>query len=299
MLFRSYPETNVTAMRWLGQGPYRVWKNRFRGQEVAVHFKGTNNTDTGKQFGYPEFRGYHGQLNWAALETTQARITLATPTSNLFFRVLTPPVASASRPGVSPAFPAGNLSFLHAINAIGNKFALPDTATTGPASANTLATGLYTGEMDFYFGPLPATGTDRDGNRLSDLWEFKYFNALGQDRNADPDGDGLKLMLENAFDLSPLIPDANSPRLPRAVVPGIDSPAAMGYHVPLAQLGEFRFIPEISGDLQTWFDADAHPDYFLVTSALVGNEMESTFERGAGWPGGAGQIFLRLRIERI
>lgn len=153
----DYPETNVTAMRWLGQGPHRVWKNRLPGQEVAVHYKTANHTYTGKQWSYPEFAGYHGQLHWAQLETTQQPITLVTATPNLFFRVLTPAVAPAKRPNVSPEFPAGNLSLLHAINAIGNKFALPDAATTGPQSAAALATGLYTGEVDFHFGALPAT----------------------------------------------------------------------------------------------------------------------------------------------
>ncbi len=153
----DYPETNVTAMRWLGQGPYRVWKNRLPGQEVGVHYKTANRTDTGKQWSYPEFAGYHGQFYWAQLETTQQPITLVAATPNLFFRVLTPPVAQAGRPSVSPEFPAGNLSLLHAINAIGNKFALPDVETTGPQSAPPLATGLYTGEVDFYFGSLPPT----------------------------------------------------------------------------------------------------------------------------------------------
>lgn len=55
---------------------------------------------------------------------------------------------------MSPEFPAGNLSFLRAINGIGNKFAPPDPGLTGPASTPTLATGLYTGEVDFYFGDL-------------------------------------------------------------------------------------------------------------------------------------------------
>ncbi|HMP84205.1 MAG TPA: glycoside hydrolase family 2, partial [Verrucomicrobiota bacterium] len=151
----DFPEMNVTAMRWLGQGPYRVWKNRRAGQEVAVHYKTANWTDTGKQWDYPEFPGYHGQLYWAQLEATPADLTMATSTPDLFFRVLTPPVASTSRPGVSPAFPAGNLSFLHAINAIGTKFATPEPGLTGPTSALTLATGLYTGEVDFYFGELP------------------------------------------------------------------------------------------------------------------------------------------------
>jgi hypothetical protein len=157
----DYPETNITAMRWLGQGPYRVWKNRLAGQEVAVHYKTANNTDTGKQWGYPEFPGYHGQLYWAQLETTPADITVTTSTTDLFFRVLTPPVASASRPGVSPKFPAGNLSFLHSINAIGNKFATPDPGRTGPASAPPLATGLYTGAVDFYIDALPLRASNR------------------------------------------------------------------------------------------------------------------------------------------
>ncbi len=151
----DYPETNVSAMRWLGQGPYRVWKNRRAGQEVAVHYKTANHTDTGKQWTYPEFRGYHGQLYWAQLESSPADITVVTSTPDLFFRVLTPPVASTSRPGVSPTFPPGNLSFLHAINTIGHKFATPDPGLTGPTSAPTHAAGPYTGEVDFFFGDLP------------------------------------------------------------------------------------------------------------------------------------------------
>lgn len=157
----DYPETNVTAMRWLGQGPYRVWENRLAGQELAVHNKAANKTDTGKQWIYPEFSGYHGQLYWAQLETAEADITITTRTPKLFFRALTPPLASTSRSGVSPAFPAGNLSFLHAINAIGNKFATPETGNTGPMSAPNVATGLYTGEADFYFGELPLPLPDR------------------------------------------------------------------------------------------------------------------------------------------
>jgi hypothetical protein len=151
----DYPETNLTALRWLGQGPYRVWKNRLAGQEVAVHYKTANNTDTGKQWGYPEFAGYHGQLYWAQLETRQQPITLVAATPKLFFRVLMPPVAQAKRPSVSPEFPVGNLSLLHAINAIGNKFARSGGDTTGPQSAAAVAAGLYTGEVDLFFGDLP------------------------------------------------------------------------------------------------------------------------------------------------
>ena len=27
----SFPEKNISGMRWLGKGPYRVWKNRIEG----------------------------------------------------------------------------------------------------------------------------------------------------------------------------------------------------------------------------------------------------------------------------
>jgi hypothetical protein len=155
----DYPETNVAAMRWLGQGPFRVWKNRLAGQELGVHYKTANNTATGKEWIYPEFRGYHGRVQWVSVETTEHRMTLATPTPGLFLRMLTPPSASENRPGVNPVFPPGNLSLLHAINAIGHKFALPDAQTTGPSSANMIASGLYEGEVDFYFGELPDPGS--------------------------------------------------------------------------------------------------------------------------------------------
>src|SRR5947209_4420301 len=64
----DYPSNKVTAMNWLGQGPYRVWKNRPAGQEVFGHRKTINNTWTGTQWAYPEFAGFHGQLYWATVE---------------------------------------------------------------------------------------------------------------------------------------------------------------------------------------------------------------------------------------
>lgn len=297
----DYPEANVTGMRWLGQGPYRVWKNRPEGQELAVHYKSANTAITGYQWGYPEFRGYHGQLHWAQLATTQQPITVATGTQDLFLRALTPnlpPSHLSWRTSVFPEFPAGNLSLLHAVNAIGNKFQSPGATTTGPSSADTNATGLYEGEVEFFFGALPDPGTDRDENSLSDSWEFLHFSTLGHDPGADSDGDGLSLILENAFDLSPSVPDAGSPRLPRAVVPGTNSPAAMGYSVPLARLNEFSFVPEISDSLEDWFDQVAHPDYFQMETSDLSGERQFTLEHGTAWQGDTDAEFLRLRIER-
>lgn len=41
------PEKQVTGVRWLGQEPHRVWKNRMRGVSTGVWAKSTNDTSTG------------------------------------------------------------------------------------------------------------------------------------------------------------------------------------------------------------------------------------------------------------
>lgn len=38
-------KANITAVRWLGQGPYRGWKNRLAGQETGVYPKLDNACD--------------------------------------------------------------------------------------------------------------------------------------------------------------------------------------------------------------------------------------------------------------
>ena len=80
-------------MRWLGRGPYRVWKNRVKGTNYAVWQKDYNNTVTGESFGnlvYPEFKGYHANLYWATVQHRMAPFTVYTATDGLFFRLFTP-----------------------------------------------------------------------------------------------------------------------------------------------------------------------------------------------------------------
>ncbi|HEV2695233.1 MAG TPA: glycoside hydrolase family 2 TIM barrel-domain containing protein [Verrucomicrobiae bacterium] len=160
----NYPSDNVVGMSWLGQGPYRDYKNRLAGQEVFVHTKGTNYTSTGRDllsqpnnsaWVYPEFAGYYGQLNWATLRTTEQPITVVTPTSNLFLRVLTPPASGNNNSDTT--YPSGAISLLHGISAIGDKFHA--TSSYGPSAALNNATGVYTGEADFFFGPVVVAST--------------------------------------------------------------------------------------------------------------------------------------------
>jgi hypothetical protein len=129
-------ETGVTGMRWLGKGPYRVWKNRLKGVEFGVWSKAFNDTITGQSWVYPEFKGFHAGMYWAVLEAKSAPMTIVFGTDDLFLRLFTP--ADGTDPKFTHVdFPAGNLSILHGIAPIGTKF--HTAAEHGPAGGPNLA----------------------------------------------------------------------------------------------------------------------------------------------------------------
>lgn len=117
----SYPEANCSGMKWLGRGPYRVWKNRIPGTNYGIWQKDYNNTITGESFEnlvYPEFKGYHSNLYWATLESDATPFTVYSRNDGIFFRVFTPEEPAGRLRNTMPAFPGGDLSFLLDIPAI-------------------------------------------------------------------------------------------------------------------------------------------------------------------------------------
>jgi len=153
----DYPEAQVTGVRWLGRGPYRVWKNRTRGTTFDVWQKAYNRTETGLSWDYPEFKGYHGNLYWAVIQNREKDFVVATETEGLFLRLFTPRFENAG--SASAAFPAGDISVLHGIPAIGMKFAT--AGSLGPESQRRPAVGSFSGTLFLYFGdpPTARTGT--------------------------------------------------------------------------------------------------------------------------------------------
>jgi hypothetical protein len=300
----SYPSNNVTGMSWLGRGPYRVYKNRTIGQEVFVHTKAYNYTWTGQgtliaptttPWVYPEFEGYHGQLNWATLLTTEQPVTFVTTASNLFFCILTPPAVDVAN--VNPVYPSGAISFLDGIAPQGEKFHA--ASAYGPSAAVNVAAGLYSNAVDFFFGPPPPSGADRDRNGLIDAWELQYFGALGQNPGAASADNGLSLALANAFGLSPTNADPNVSRLPEAGR-GTAAPIALLYRVPVSQLDYFSYIPQVTDNLvSNWFGADQYPQYFLINTVPTnGIENACTVQPNlTAWPGNTNHLFLRLQID--
>lgn len=119
----NYPEQKITGMKWLGQGPYRVWKNRMPGTQLGVWKKSYNNTITGESWDYPEFKGWHAGLYWVQVQNKEANFVIYTGDQNIFLQMLQPQrQLAAPNDHTHPAFPKGNIGFMHAISAIGTKF---------------------------------------------------------------------------------------------------------------------------------------------------------------------------------
>jgi hypothetical protein len=145
----DYPEDRVYDMKWLGKGPYRIWKNRMKGQTFGVWENQYNKFQPGKKWDYPEFPGYYADFSWVVFNTADGAITIATDQEDLLMRVYKQPDGDDPK-HTSMKWPAGDISFLHAIPAIGTKF--KDAAEFGPKSQPYKASGKYSGRLYFYFG---------------------------------------------------------------------------------------------------------------------------------------------------
>lgn len=119
----SFPEKDVTGMKWFGRGPYHVWKNRIKGTTYGVWEKAYNTTITGESFEnlvYPEFKGYHANVMGANLKAGVSSFKVFSESDNLFLRVFTPDLPKNGFPGSypQPAFPEGDISFMYEIPAM-------------------------------------------------------------------------------------------------------------------------------------------------------------------------------------
>jgi len=119
----DYPEDKVKHVKWLGNGPYRVWKNRLKGVTFNIWEKDYNNTVTGESWIYPEFKGFHSNLYAADLTTDEGTIRLVAASDDLFLHLFTPdnPV-KRNNDNTLGIFPDGQLSILNAISPVGTKF---------------------------------------------------------------------------------------------------------------------------------------------------------------------------------
>ncbi len=145
----EYPEDRVKEMKWLGKGPYRVWKNRLKGPTIGVWQNSYNSFQPGLAWDYPEFPGYYANFNWVVFNTSDGPITIATDKEDIFLRVYSQPDGNDPR-HTSMIWPEGDISFLHAIPPIGTKFM--EAKEFGPQGQKFEASGVYSGTIYLYFG---------------------------------------------------------------------------------------------------------------------------------------------------
>ena len=151
----DYPESLVLKKKWLGDGPYRVWKNRLEGVTLNVWENDYNDTITGySKWIYPEFKGCFANVRWMQLETKEGLITAVPGRNDGFVQVLSPGLPPEKLYGkTSFKLPQAGLAFLDAIPPVGSKFKTPDQL--GPQGQPNVTDGSYSGSVSFYFGKLP------------------------------------------------------------------------------------------------------------------------------------------------
>jgi hypothetical protein len=127
----SFPEAEMKGVLYMGYGPYRVWRNRLKGNKFSVWEKKYNNTETGEApWIYPEFKGYHAKMYWCSFYTVTDTITVFTNTEDIFLRLFTPAFKTDQWRNYELIFPSGDISFMQGIPGIGTK--TQRNETTGP-----------------------------------------------------------------------------------------------------------------------------------------------------------------------
>lgn len=126
----SFPENEMERVTYMGNGPYRVWKNRMKGNLFGVWTKKYNTTETGETWIYPEFKGYHSNFYSGLIKSKQQQFTVITENEDLFLRLFTPAYKTDQWHNYEPLFPDGNISFMQGISSIGTK--TQRNETTGP-----------------------------------------------------------------------------------------------------------------------------------------------------------------------
>ena len=127
----SYPEASLKEVSYLGDGPYRVWKNRMKGVRFGYWNKQYNNTETGEYpWKYPEFKGYYANLYWCIFKSTDHSFVVTPGTEGVFLRLFTPKWKTDQWHNYELVFPSGDISFMQGISSIGSK--TQRNETTGP-----------------------------------------------------------------------------------------------------------------------------------------------------------------------
>jgi hypothetical protein len=149
----DYPKQWVRHQRWVGDGPFRVWKNRRDGVTLGCWENNISPLPAAGRDGiHPKFNGFFSNVDWLQLDTEEGTITIV-PENVSFVQVLTPEFPSPELAGqAGTPVPQCGLGFLDAIPSLNSKF--PTSRFSNPPNRTDLTNDEYTITVDFYFGRL-------------------------------------------------------------------------------------------------------------------------------------------------
>lgn len=130
--------TDVTGLL---RGPTPVWKNRMEGPQLGVYRIASTQAPG---LPAPGKAGYFADPRWVELAGGQRRLLIRAAAGTGFVQVGAP---TPTLPNTTVDFPAGDLGFLAAIPAMGNKFHA--ASDTGPSAAPSVGQGDYAGTLTF------------------------------------------------------------------------------------------------------------------------------------------------------
>lgn len=128
----DYPEELVKSKRWVGRGPYRVWKNRMEGPQYGYWQTDYSDPIPGESWEYPEFKGFFAGVEWMQLQTSEGAIGISPSYSlqePLYVGVFTP---RDGRDHLLYNLPETGISILRVIPAVRNK--VNTTDLNGPSA---------------------------------------------------------------------------------------------------------------------------------------------------------------------
>ena len=164
-------EADMLSKKWLGNGPYRVWKNRLHGPQYGIWENDYNDPVPGETFNYPEFKGYFSDVKWMKLrvktlnpdgsslphrEGQGGSITMRPNCPAMFEAESLKPANIVGvfqprdgRDELLYTLPQTGISLIQVIPAVRNK--VNGTDLNGPSAAPVWAKGEYTGEVELVF----------------------------------------------------------------------------------------------------------------------------------------------------
>ena len=144
-------ESQVVSKKWLGRGPYRVWRNRPEGPQLGIWENAYNDGYAGESWNFPQFKGYFADTRWMSFEMKDGFVVR--------FDLLekSPYVGAFSPNDGRDEFlfqpPKLGVSVLTVCPAVGNKFTSPKDVS--PSGRSVVPTGAVTGRVRVSLIPPP------------------------------------------------------------------------------------------------------------------------------------------------